>query len=361
MEASSRRAALDRLGEIPRASFVFGPTPLLDAPNLTRSYGGERRTMDAGEGSAAASGAPVPTTPPILLKMDAWSGPGLGGNKVRKLEYLLSPPALEGIDTLITSGSAQSNHARVTAALAARLGLRCILVLNGDPGSPPRGNALLHRLLGAEIRQVEAPEERAPAVERAAEEVEAGGGVPLAIPVGASTPLGSLGYVAGALELDRQLTGRGLRSGGLGDRGPLWIVVATSSCGTAAGLCLGFTLLGREDVRILAVSADLPGPEIRSEVDGLARGAGSLLGWEGELLPDLLHPTDSQVGAGYGIPTEASHEAIHRWATLEGVVLDPTYTAKAAAGLVEALDAGRFDGASAVVFLHTGGHPALVA
>ncbi|MFW6200415.1 MAG: pyridoxal-phosphate dependent enzyme, partial [Gemmatimonadota bacterium] len=221
MEASSRRAALNRLGEIPRASFVFGPTPLLDAPNLTRAHGRERRTTEDGEtpaAASAASGAPVSSTPPILLKMDAWSGPGLGGNKVRKLEYLLSPVALEGVDTLVTSGSAQSNHARVTAALSARLGLRCILVLSGEPGDPPRGNALLHRLLGAEVRSVDAPEDRPSAAERAAEEVESEGGVPLVIPVGASTPLGALGYVAAALELDRQITVRNLRG-----RGPLWI------------------------------------------------------------------------------------------------------------------------------------------
>lgn len=341
MEANSRRHALERLGEIPRASFVFGPTPLLDAANLTRAYGGEAGVTDS---------------PPVLLKMDAWSGPGLGGNKVRKLEYLLAPEALEGVDTVITSGSAQSNHARVTAALAARLGLRCILVVNGDPGDPPRGNALLHRLLGARVRTVDTSEERAPAVEEAAREVEEDGGSPLVVPVGASTPLGALGYVAGALELDRQITGRRLY-----DRGPVWIVVATSSCGTAAGLALGFTLLGRNDVRILGVSADLPGGEIRSEVVRLTRGAGRLLGWEGELLPDLFHATDAQVGEGYGIPTEASHEAIHRWATLEGIILDPTYTSKAAAGLVRGFAVGRFEEASAVIFLHTGGHPALFA
>lgn len=336
MGALSRREALDRLSDVPRASFVFGPTPLLDAPNLTRELG--------------------PDAPPVLLKMDAWSGPGLGGNKVRKLEYLLAPETLEGVDTLITSGSAQSNHARVTAALAARLGLRCTLVLNGEAGDPPRGNALLHRLLGAEIRPVDTPEERSPEAERAAREVEDGGGVPLVIPVGASTPLGVLGYVEGALELDRQLSARRLHG-----EGPLWIVAATSSCGTVAGLALGFTLLGREDVRVLAVSADLPAPEIRSEVTRLAAGASRLLGWEGDLLPGSLHPTDDYVGGGYGIPTEASHRAIHRWATLEGVVLDPTYTSKAASGLVGEHSRGRFDGARAVVFLHTGGHPALLA
>lgn len=336
MDNDSRRRALDRLSNVPRASFLFSPTPLLDAPNLTEDLG-----RDA---------------PPVFLKMDAWSGPGLGGNKVRKLEYLLAPEALEGIDTLITSGSAQSNHARVTAALAARLGLRCILVLNGAPGDPPRGNALLHRLLGAEVRPVDTPDERAAAAQRAAREVEEGGGVPLVIPVGASTPLGVLGYVEGALELDRQLSARKLHG-----EGALWIVVATSSCGTAAGLALGFTLLGRDDVRLLAVSADLPATEIRTEVGRLAGGASRLLGWKGELLPHLLHPTDRYVGDGYGIPTEASHRAIHRWASLEGVVLDPTYTSKAASGLAGEHASGRFDDARAVVFLHTGGHPALLA
>ena len=327
---------LERLETVPRAGLAVTPTPLLDARNLTR-----RLSSDG---------------PPVLLKMDAWTGLGLGGNKVRKLEYVLAAERLEGVDTLITSGSVQSNHARVTAAAAARLGLACVLVLSGEPPDPPRGNALLHRLLGARIRPVATGAERDDEAERAAAEVREAGGEPLVVGLGASTPLGALGYVRAALELDVQLAERGLW-----EEGPAWLVVPTSSCGTVAGLALGFTLAGRHDARLLAVSADVSSDEIVETVDRLVEGAGALLGWDGALPPTMLAPTDAFVGGGYGVPTEASHEAVHLLAELEGVVLDPTYTSKAAAGLLDGLRTDRFRGAGAVVFLHTGGHPALLA
>lgn len=341
MSGSGADRLLRRLDAIPRARLAVLPTPLLEARNLRERI--------------------APDGPPVLLKMDAWTGAGLGGNKVRKLEHVLAPERLGGVDTVITSGSAQSNHARVTAAVAARFGLRCVLVLSGDPGEPPRGNALLHRLLGAEIRPVGASEEREEEVERVAAEVRDAGGSPLVVGLGASTPTGALGYVRAALELDAQLEERG---GGQG--GPVWMVVPTSSGGTAAGLALGFTLLGRPRVRILAVSADVGASEIDGTVRRLAAGAAELLGLQNELPEDaiseeLLVPTDAFVGAGYGVPTEASHEAVHRLAELEGVILDPTYTSKAAAALLAGLRSGRFAGAGAVVFLHTGGHPALLA
>lgn len=330
--------ALERLGTLSRLPLAVLPTPLLPADNLRREI--------------------APEGPGLFLKMDAWTGAGLGGNKVRKLEHVLAPDRTAGVDTVVTSGSAQSNHARVTAAVAARLGLRCVLVLSGDPGDPPRGNALLHRLLGAEIRTVTTPEDRESEVATAAREVRDGGGTPLVVAIGASTPTGALGYVRAAVELDGQLERDGSRSDG-----PTWIVVPTSSCGTVAGLALGFALLGRDaaDVRLLAVSADVPASEIRSTAARLVREGRELLGWQGELPPGMLVPTDRFVGRGYGLPTEASHEAVHLLAELEGVVLDPTYTSKAAAGLLHGLRSGRFDDASAVVFLHTGGHPALLA
>lgn len=290
------------------------------------------------------------------MKMDAWTGFGLGGNKVRKLEHELAPPRLDGVDTLITAGSAQSNHARVTAAVAAHLGLRCILVLSGEPGDPPRGNAFLHRLLGAEVRPVAASAVRKPGMEAAAREVRDAGGAPRIVPIGASTPVGTLGYVRAAVELDAQLTARNAW-----ERGPVWLVVPSSSCGTVAGLYLGFTLLGRDSLRILAVSADVPEDELRETATGLARGAGGLLGGEVEVPDETLVPTAEQVGEGYGIPTPASHAAVHRFAEKAGVVLDPTYTAKAAAELLDRLERGRFGDRGTVVFLHTGGHPALLA
>lgn len=336
MTLPAREELLGQLRAIPRAELAVVPTPLLEAANL------ERRLAPEGHS--------------VFLKMDAWTGMGLGGNKVRKLEYVLAPERLEGIDTLITSGSAQSNHARVTAAAGARLGLRTVLVLSGDPGEPPRGNAFLHRLLGAEIRRVAAPDEREDAVERAAEDIRREGGTPLVVGLGASTPRGVLGYVRAAAELDAQLEARGLWTGR-----PLWLVTPASSCGTVAGLALGFTLLGRDDLRILAVSADVPAAEIDETVARLAAGSGKIIGREGHVREGLLVPDDTFVGDGYGIPTEASRAAVRRLAELEGVILDPTYTSKAAAGLLDALESGRFQGSSAVVFLHTGGHPALLA
>lgn len=338
MSPSRSEEALRRLESRSRAELAVAPTPLLNANNLRRRY--------------------APDGVPVLLKLDAWTGTGLGGNKVRKLEYALAPDRVRGFDTVITSGSAQSNHARVTAAAAARLGLRCVLVLNGDPGDPPRGNALLHRLLGARIRPVATADEREGEVEAAAREVREKGGSPLVVGLGASTPTGVLGYVRAAVELDEQLAARGLW-----DDRPVWIVVPSSSCGTVAGLTLGFALLGRPGARLLAVSADVSAREIRRTVEELVDGAGELLGWSGDVrtASERLTATDEFAGEGYGIPTPASHEAIHRMAELEGVILDPTYTSKAAAGLLDGLETGRFRGAGAVVFLHTGGHPALLA
>ncbi|NIP59244.1 MAG: pyridoxal-phosphate dependent enzyme [Gemmatimonadetes bacterium] len=328
--------ALRTLDGLPRSDLAVVPTPLLEAANLTRSFS--------------------PSGPRILLKMDAWTGTGLGGNKVRKLEHVLTPPRLSGIDTVITVGGAQSNHARVTAAVAARFGLRCILVLDGDPGDPPRGNALLHRLHGAEIRRVDTRRAREAAIDEARREVEEEGGRPFVIPLGASTPEGSLGYVHAALELEEQLD-----AFGAWEEGPVRIVISASSSGSVAGLALGLRVLGRTDARILAVSADVGAREIRESAHRIAGGAAELLGLEDSFPDSVLEATDAFVGPGYGIATEASHAAIHHFGRLEGVVLDPTYTAKAAAGLLYRLERGRFGEEGTVVFVHTGGHPALFA
>lgn len=334
--STPRREALEALNARERTELAVTPTPLLPVPSLQEDV--------------------APDGPTLLLKMDAWTGFGLGGNKVRKLEHELAPSRIEGVGTLITAGSAQSNHARVTAAVAAHLGRRCILVLSGDPGEPPRGNALLHRLLGADVRSVGDRSAREAGMEAAAREVREEGGRPLVVPIGASTPVGALGYVRAAVELDGQLTARNAW-----DRGPVRLVVPSSSCGTVAGLHLGFTLLGRDTLRILAVSADVSEAELRNTAAEIARGAGRLLGWSDPLPGEMLVATDAFVGEGYGIPTPESHAAVHHFGERAGVVLDPTYTAKAAAGLLDGLERGRFDADGTVVFLHTGGHPALLA
>lgn len=325
---------LARLGAWPRQPLAALPTRLVSTGGIAATLG-----RDAGG---------------LFIKMDAETGFGLGGNKVRKLEMELAPHRLQGVTHLVTTGGPQSNHCRITAAAAAHLGLSCILVINGKEPPPPRGNALLQRLFGAEIRPVLDRTERAPAMAAAAQDVASRGGRALVIPLGASTPLGSLGYAAGAVELFGQLDALPPAEG-------TWIFVSASSCGTLAGLLLGVTLLGRTDVRLVGVSADTPAGEMRTDAVRLATEAGALLGWTGPVLEGTLHCDDTQVGPGYGISTPASEEAITLFGRSGGVVLDPVYTGKAAAGMVAWIRGGRIPPEHRVVFVHTGGHPTLLA
>jgi 1-aminocyclopropane-1-carboxylate deaminase/D-cysteine desulfhydrase-like pyridoxal-dependent ACC family enzyme len=292
----------------------------------------------------------------VRLKLDDYTGFGLGGNKVRKLETELSPDRLVGVDTLITCGGPQSNHARVTAAAAARLGLRCVLVISGEPGDPPTGNARLHRLLTPDLVTVSERAARAPAMEKARSDAEARGGRALVIPIGASTGRGALGYALAMVELDVQIRG-------IAGWEPVatWIFTATSSGGTLAGIVLGASLLGWHKTRIVAVSADDPADQIRERVLELASEGAELIGYRGDLATEGLTVTDSYVGEGYGIPTAASLEATTLLARSEGVLLDPTYTAKAAAGMVDWVGSGRVGPGDRVVFWHTGGQPGLLA
>lgn len=319
---------LDEAGRTPLARL---PTPLEPAPRL-----------------AAALGTPGLD---LRLKRDDETGFALGGNKVRKLEHALAPDALEGVTRLVTCGGPQSNHCRVTAGAAARLGLYCTLVVNGEAPDPPTGNALLHRLFGARIRTVEDRDEREPTMEAAAREEEERGGRALALPLGASTPRGALGYVRAAAELHRQLPPSGARR--------IWIWIASSSCGTLAGLLAGFQALGRADVALVGVSADEPATRILARSRQLAAGALELLERPAPERWIHLEARDDQIGEGYGAPTPDSREATELLATREGVVLDPVYTSKAAAGLVAWIRAGGPAAGDRVVFWHTGGHPAL--
>lgn len=325
--------ALARLRSWPRNRLAALPTRLVAARNLARTLG---------DG-----------TPEILVKMDAETGFALGGNKVRKLETVLGGDQLRGVTHLITTGGPQSNHCRVTAGAAAHLGLGCVLVINGAEEGEPRGNALLHRLFGADIRTVADRSERAPEMERVARGIAEGGGRALVLPLGASTGLGALGYALAALELDEQL--------GTPEAGKTtWIFVSASSCGTLAGLALGFALIGRPDVRLVGVSADVPADGMRAETERLAAEGGALLGWGGTISTGHLSCDDVQVGEGYGIPTPATHEAIALFGRTEGIVLDPVYTGKAAAGLLAWIEEGRVATVDRTVFVHTGGHPALL-
>ncbi len=326
-------AALERLESLPRKPLAFLPTPLLPSPAL--------------------QGALDPDAPPILLKMDDWTGFALGGNKVRKLEFYLGGDGADA-DTLITCGGPQSNHCRVTAATAAQLGKSCILVVNGQPPDPPTANSLLMRLFGAEIRVVEDRTDRAPAMEEAARELERQGRNPLIIPLGASTPLGALGYVRAAVELNHQMDQRGGWPEGI-----TWIFIASSSCGTLAGLALGFSILERSNVRLVGVSPDVSAQEMKTVTTEIASGAAALLGWEGDLLPGSVIPDDRFIGDGYGITSEASDEATRFFGGKAGIVLDPVYTSKAGAGFLHWVRTKRIPQGDTALFWHTGGAPAL--
>jgi len=327
-------AALARLSACPRLPLANLPTPLVAVPRLARAL------ADPG--------------PEVLVKMDADTGFALGGNKVRKLEFELEAGRMEGVTHLITTGGPQSNHCRVTAAAAARLGLSCTLVLNGPAPDHPSGNALVQRLFGAEIHTVSDRDERAPTMEKVATEIARAGGRAHVLPLGASTGLGSLGYARAMVELAAQLDE-------LPARGRTWIFVSASSCGTLAGLLLGISLLGRTDDRLVGVSADTPAFDLRTLSVRLAREAADLLEWDGEIREGALAAADEYVGRGYGIATQAGDEITTIFGRTAGIVLDPVYTAKAASGMWDWIRRGSVPANDRVVFVHTGGHPALLA
>ena len=281
--------------------------------------------------------------PRLLVKRDDTIPFGFGGNKVRKLEYTLVEALDSGADTLVTLGGVQSNHARATAAAAATLGLDCVLIINGAPQEKPTGNALLERLLGARIEYIPSRTERAEAAERVMASLRAEGRRPFLIPLGASTPLGAVGF-ANALG---ELVGQGVR--------PDVIIHAGSSGGTQAGLVAGATMM-RLETRIIAVSADDPADAIKETVRRIVRGIDELSEFDGDLEVD-----DTRVGGGYGIPTDASREAQELAARSEAIFVDHTYTAKALGALIAYVREGRFREDQTVLFWHTGGQVGIFA
>jgi 1-aminocyclopropane-1-carboxylate deaminase/D-cysteine desulfhydrase-like pyridoxal-dependent ACC family enzyme len=327
---TSFATALGRLASLPRVALLAGPSPLQEAPRLRGVLGSE--------------------APRILVKRDDAIAFGFGGNKVRKLEFVLADALSSGADTLVTVGGIQSNHARATAAAAARHGLRCVIVANGAPPERPTGNALLNRLLGAEIEYIASREERARAVRYVLERLERAGRKAYHVPLGASTSLGALGFVAAVGELLEQ------------GPAPDVIVHASSSGGTQAGLVVGVVLNGAR-TRVLGVSADDPATEIGSVVRNVVAGMGPLLGVDGDMLAGQCSITvdDTHVGDGYGAPTVASAEAQELAARTEALFVDHTYTAKALGALLSYVRTGRIKPEETVVFWHTGGQVGLFA
>jgi D-cysteine desulfhydrase family pyridoxal phosphate-dependent enzyme len=312
--------------EYPRVRLALTPTPLQHLRRLSDHTGVD-----------------------FWLKRDDLSGDiGLGGNKVRKLEYLLGQAVADGATHVLTTGGPQSNHARATAAAAARLGLRCVLVLAGrDPGTR-EGNLLLDRLFGADVRFPGAitPQDQALALDAAAAELAAGGARPYVIPVGGSTPLGVLGSYESYAELAAQLPG------------DAWVCAATGSGGTHAGLILGSLLHGRA-VRVQGFSVWQPESALEPLTRDLVRQTGAMLGHDLGEIP--VHVDAGYVAPRYGKASPAGLEAIRLVAELEGVVLDHVYTAKAMAGLLDYIRRGLIPAGERVVFIHTGGAPAIFA
>jgi D-cysteine desulfhydrase family pyridoxal phosphate-dependent enzyme len=280
----------------------------------------------------------------LLIKRDDLTGPGFGGNKVRKLDYYLSKALRQGYDTVITCGAETSNHCRITAAMAAQTGLRCHLVLNPAAQEGRPASLLLDELYGAEIHRVADRAARAAKMTEIGEALRADGRRPMEIPLGASTPLGALGFVRAVSELQAA---------------PAVIFHATSSGGTQAGLLAGLRLYGLRETHLIGVSADDPAAEITETVRTIISGIELTLECPACALQNGIHVDDRFTGPGYGVPSPESDEALRLLARTEGIVLDPVYTAKAFAGLLAYLREGRIEGPKDVLFWHTGGQMAL--
>lgn len=311
------------MNALPRVDLGFWPTPVHELPRLGKALGG----------------------PQIFVKRDDLSGLAFGGNKTRKLELLCAEAMAQGAEMLITAGAIQSNHCRQTAAAAAKLGLKCKLVLIGDEPEHRSGNLLLDELLGAEVYWT-SKTQRDQTLQTVAQEALTAGANPYAIPYGGSNPLGAAAY-AYALE---ELLAQGVQ--------PDWIVFATSSGGTQAGLVAGAQVLGYSG-RILGISVDESKTDLAPRVAELAQQTTALLGQPVDIAADQVLINDVYLGAGYAIMGNAEREAIHLFARHEGLLVDPVYTGRAAAGMIDLIRKGFFSKDEQVLFWHTGGTPAL--
>ncbi|MBE3558083.1 MAG: D-cysteine desulfhydrase family protein [Ktedonobacteraceae bacterium] len=321
---------LRNLQALPRLRLACLPTPLLEAPRLAQAAGGPR----------------------LWIKRDDMTGFGFGGNKMRGLEFLLADALARRADTLVTGAGPQSNYVRAAAAAAARAGLAMVAVYSGSPPERVEGNYRLTRLTGAEIRFT-GDADRASvddAIEAVAAELCAAGRRPYPIPRGGACVLGTLGYVLAVQELAGQCATQRIT--------PQRIVLATGSCGTQAGLLAGIQAL-RLPWCVEGFTVSRPAEEVRRRILLLAQEALARIG-ESQTIPEqavIVH--DGFIGPGYGIPTAEGAQAIRLAANCEGIFLDPTYTGKAMAGYLAYCRSGHFRQDETIIFLHTGGEPAL--
>ncbi len=329
VERDELRAAIDQL---PRAGLADLPTPLHDCPRFSEALGSKVR---------------------VMVKRDDLTGLAFGGNKTRKFDLALGDAVAQGATALITGAASQSNHARQAAAAAAKLGMKCVLVNRHDQRSQMgiQGNQLLDHILGAEVRLVAEGVDQNGVKAQVEEELKAQGEKPYLIGRHAAV-LGTVAYVGCALEIVEQLEAMDAR----GD-----FICTASAHGTHAGLALGAKALGLA-VRVQGFS---PGrgdeAQRKAQQAKVANEAAELLGLDIRLTGGELENTDAYVGENYGIVTEAGLDALHLLARTEGMLLDPVYTSKAVSGMIDRIQKGVIPAGSTVVYVHTGGNPALFA
>jgi len=325
-KTSKEHSALELFTNIPRFRLVNLNTPVERLDRLRQA---------------------IPGAPQLWIKRDDLTGYLGGGNKLRKLEYVMADALARGATTIVTTGSITSNLARTTALIARRLGLKCELVLSGGDPKAAHANWRVAELLGVKIHTVAASKDRARRMKEIAEALEHSGERVYQIPLGASNEVGSFGMVAAFEEL-------GIQQMELGEQFDA-IVFATSSGGTQAGLEVGKRLFCYRNLRLLGVSADDPAETIRENVLQAVGPMLSRLDQPEISREDELYIDTDFIGEGYAVPTRESQEAAKLFAETEGILLDPVYTSKAAAGLLAYCREGRFKPAERVLFWHTGG------
>ncbi|MCU0882912.1 MAG: D-cysteine desulfhydrase, partial [Hyphomonadaceae bacterium] len=305
-----------KLTHFPRVHITHGPTPLEFMPRLTEALGG----------------------PNLYIKRDDCTGLGSGGNKTRKLEFLMADAVKHGADTIITQGATQSNHARQTVAIAVKMGMKCEILLEDRTGSKVEnykksGNVFLDQLFGARIQEVPGGTDMNAAMAALADELRAKGRKPYIIPGGGSNPIGALGYVTCALEMVNQFNTQDLRVD--------CIVHATGSAGTQAGLVVGLEGT-RSQIPVLGIGVRAAKDAQETNVYNLAVKTAELLGVPGSVKRESVMANCDYVGGGYGVPTPGMVEAVTLVARLEGILLDPVYSGKGMAGLIDLCRKGHF-------------------
>ena len=321
-----------RIESLARFPLAQLPTPINELKSLSLELGG----------------------PELLIKRDDQTGLALGGNKTRKLEFLVGQALEQGADTLVTAGAAQSNHCRQTAAAAAKAGLRCELLLNGPKPDLPNGNVLLDELFGARIHWIQPPE-RVTKWRELPDQLRQEGRKPYMIPVGGSNDVGAVGYVLAMIELVEQLDRINRRVD--------HVVFASSSGGTQAGMVLGAKVTGFAG-KLLGVSIDKKdhdGAPYQRELADIANETAKYIGFDAQFSANDFNVDYSYLGGGYGIVSGLEREAIRLLGPREGIVLDPVYTGRAMGALIDLVRKKAFRPDETVLFWHTGGAPALFA